>query len=93
MSCEVSQTFCKSENEVLDYKVDWATWLGASTLTSSVWTVPADITKDSDSSSTTDTTIWLSGGTFGDVYMVTNKIETNDSRTAERAFLIQMAIR
>ena len=93
MSCEVSQTFCKSDTEVLDYTVDWSTWLDTDTILSSTWDVPTGLTKDSDSNTTTATLIWLSGGTVGDVYLVTNTVVTAALRTAERAFLIQMVIR
>ena len=55
--------FVKDPDEVLDYSIDWSTWLDSDTISSSSWTVESGITKDSDSNDTTSTTIWLSGGT------------------------------
>ncbi len=82
--------YLKDSASVLDYGLDWSTWLGADTLLTSVWTVPAGITKDSDSKTDTTTTIWLSGGTTGVAYLATNKITTAGSRTAERSIRIKI---
>lgn len=54
--------FTKDPQAVLDYNVDWSTWLGTDTIASSVWTVEAGLTKDSDSKTTTIATVMLSGG-------------------------------
>ena len=81
------QTFVKDPQSVLDYKVDWSTWLASTspedTISTSTWTVESGITKDTDSSTSTTATIWLSGGTAGSTYAVTNKVVTNAGRTKE----------
>lgn len=86
------QQFVKDPSDELDYKVDWSEWLAGSspvdTIATSTWTVDAGITKDSDSNTTTDATIWLSGGTAGRTYHVTNRIVTAGGRTAERSIYI-----
>jgi hypothetical protein len=50
----------KDPQAVLDYGFDWSKWLGTDTISTSTWTVPVGITKDSDTHDTTTTTIWLS---------------------------------
>lgn len=83
------QTFRKDPDSVLDYGIDWSTWLASGeTISTSAWTVPTGITKDSDSKGDTSTLVWLSGGTAGVVYTLANKITTSDSRTVERSIEI-----
>lgn len=78
----------KDPNDVLDYTINWSTWLGADTIASSTWTVPTGLTAGVTSNSTTATTIWLSGGTAGVTYLVTNKIVTAAGRTKEDSIVI-----
>lgn len=87
-------TFTKDPNAVLDYIIDWTEWLGiGDTIKTSTWTVPTGLTKDSDSKTTTTATVWLSGGTAGQEYMVTNSIETISGRKEDRSFNIVVAQR
>lgn len=83
-----SQVFTKDPDAVLDYRIDWATWLGVDTISTSTWTVPAGITKFTDSKTTTTTTIWLSGGTAGETYSVKDHIVTAGGREDERTLTI-----
>ena len=57
-------------------------------LSAAVWTVPAGITKDSDSLGSDTALVWLSGGTAGSFYTVACKITTTDGREDERSMLI-----
>lgn len=82
--------FTKDPDAVLDYSIDWTTWLAGDTISTSTWTVPAGITKDSDSSTTTSTTVWLSGGSLGQNYKLTNRIVTAGGRTEDRSVEIQV---
>ena len=84
--------YTKDPASVLDYTIDWGTnWLAAGeTISTSAWTVESGITKDSDSNTTTTATVWLSGGTAGTVYTVTNRITTSAGRTAERSLYIKV---
>jgi hypothetical protein len=86
----MSQFFMKDPNAVLDYQVNWAAWLGTDTISASSWTVPTGLTKDSDTKTTTITTIWLSGGTANTEYHVANKITTAGGRTEERTFVVRV---
>jgi len=84
------QTFVKDPSAVLDYTVDWSDWLDTDTIATSEWTVPSGITKDSDTNTDTTATVWLSGGTAGENYSVTNTITTAGGRTDQRTIHIQV---
>lgn len=79
----------KRAADVLDYVINWnadpsdgGPWLEAGdAIQTSSWSVPAGITKDSDSYTTTSSTIWLSGGTAGSSYDCVNTIVTTGGRT------------
>lgn len=86
--------FVKDPSAVLDYRVDWTDWLGQSeTIVSSSWTVPSGINKDSDTIGDGKATIWLSGGTRGQDYTLTNRIATNAARVDERSIVIMVRSR
>lgn len=88
---ENSQTKLKDADAVLDYEMDWTSWLATSpedNLASSTWEADDGITIDSDSNTTKKATVWLSGGTPGKTYVVTNRIVTAGGRTDDRSFYI-----
>jgi hypothetical protein len=85
--------FTKDPDALLDYGFNWATWLSTDTISTSTWYVPDDLTNESDGETTTATTIWLSGGTRGVTYTVTNRITTAGGRTDERSFQIRVTDR
>lgn len=84
----------KRAAEVKDYGFDWSDRLlvagvdTGDTIATSTWVVEAGITKDSDTDTDTTTTIWLSGGTAGVEYTLTNRVVTAQGRTHERSFLV-----
>ncbi len=93
----------KDPSEVLDYSVDWdrstasaaagTGWLAASeTITASTWTVPTGITQTTPAPSVASgkTTIWLSGGTTGTRYTITNHVTTSQGRQGERSFTVDV---
>jgi len=78
----------KDADAVLDYGINWAAWLGVDTIVDSTWEVTgpdADLVIDSESESTTVTVVWLSGGTTGAKYTVTNHITTAGGREDDRS--------
>ena len=85
--------FTKDPNAVLDYSFNWATWLDDDTISASTWTADTGIIIDSSSTTTTVATVWLSGGTAGTTYTVTNRIVTAASRTEDRSLTINVAQR
>jgi len=76
----------KDPNSKVDYLWDWSDWLKTGdTIQTSVWTVPAGLVKESEAATTTTTTVWLSGGTLGETYLVTNRITTVQGRIEDHS--------
>ena len=86
----VLDNFPHDPDAVLDYAFDWSDWLeSAETISSHEVTVESGITKDSDSESDGIVTVWLSGGTHGEDYIVACEISTSLGRTDERSINIR----
>jgi hypothetical protein len=83
-------TFTKDPHAILDYTIDWTRWLAGDTIATSEWLVAAGLTKVADSKTVSSATVWLSGGTAGQSYTVTNRIVTNGGRTEDRSFTIRV---
>lgn len=81
----------KDPNEVLDYVLNWAARLGADTISTSTWTVPANIVQDSASRTDTTTTVWLSSGITGETYALLNRVVTAGGRTMDQTVTLVMA--
>ena len=80
----------KDPDEVLDYQIDWTDRLAGDTIASSAWTVPSGLTKESDSNTTTTTTVWLSSGTLAEDYEVLNRITTTGGRTMDQTVKLRV---
>lgn len=82
----------KDPDEVLDFEIDWSARLGDSDAISSVtWTVPAGLTKESQSNTTTVAVVWLSGGLVADEsYQIGCRIVTTGGRTYDQTGLLVM---
>lgn len=87
----------KDPNAVLDYRLDWDaagdSWLAGDTIATSAWTLDPGISQTSATNTTTTATVWLSGGTAGSEYRVTNRITTAGGRTEDRSFRVRVAER
>ena len=83
-----SNEFTMRVGDTKDYQMDWATWLGAKTISSSSWTTPTGLTEVSDSNTTTTATVVLTAVTVGQKYRVQNRIVTADSMSAEYDLII-----
>jgi phage baseplate assembly protein gpV len=74
MSSNIEQT----PNERLDWSIDWTTrGLGSNTISSSSWAASSpDVTLSSPSVNVenTITTIYVTGGTPGQIYTITNTV-------------------
>lgn len=81
-------SFSKDPDAKLDYTVDWTKWLAGDTISKSEWIVPDGLNGEDDSNTSTTATIWLSGGTAGHEYTVTNRITTAAGRVNDRSFKI-----
>jgi len=82
--------FTKDPNAVLDYSIDWTRWLAGDQIATSEWIIPSGLTKMADSKTSTSATVWLSGGSVGQSYTVTNRITTAAGRTEDRSFIIRV---
>jgi hypothetical protein len=79
------------EDEI--YEFDWTKYLNGSTVASVVgWTVPSGITNYYTSYNTVSTFIGLRGGTLGETYRISCKIQTADTtaRKPERSMDIEV---
>jgi hypothetical protein len=83
-------TFGKDPIAVSDFTVDWWQWLGDDTIATVVWTLPVGIANAGTTSSSSTTTIWLSGGTAGSSYSVFVTITTAGGRTEKRTIKINV---
>ena len=81
--------FWKDPNSVLDYTINWSSWLDGDTISTSTWVLPSGITNDSDSNTTTTASITLSSGSHNVDYKLVNRIVTAASLTHEQAIRIQ----
>lgn len=85
--------YVKDPGEKKDYAVDWSAHLDdGDTITTSTWVVGAGLTQatPAPSATTTVATIWLSGGTAGTEYRVTNHVVTAQGREFERSFFVNV---
>ncbi len=80
----------KDKDAVQDFVLDWSKELASAsdTIATSTWTVPTGITLASSSNTTTTATAWLSGGTLGAKYIVTNRIVTAGGRSEDASIEI-----
>lgn len=82
--------FRKDPAAILDYAVDWSAWLGSDTIASAAWAVPAGLTVEAQTHTTTSATVWLSGGTLGETYALVNQVTTAGGRVDERTLTIEV---
>jgi len=83
----------KDPSDVKDYAIDWSVLLtaeGETTINTSTWavSVPTGLTINSSTTGTTTTIVWVSAGTSGVTYGLTNTIVTAGGRTHERTIFI-----
>jgi len=84
----------KDPQEVLDYDIDWSERLVDDIIVGSTWAVDdATLTIAADVASDTATKVWLSGGTLGAQYILTNTITTAEGRTMEQSVKLRIKAR
>lgn len=87
----------KDPQAVLDYGLDWALWLSESnsdSIQSSTWvSAPSGLTHGTTTNNAGITSVYLSGGTVGSVYTVTNHITTVGGRQDDRSFRVRVVER
>lgn len=97
MTATTAQVFrvTKDAGATLDYTLNWSDWLLlGDELTSSSWAVPLGLTlESSELGEDGTTTVWLSGGTAGTTYTITNSIGTLQGRHDDRSILVYVTER
>ena len=84
--------FTKDPTAVLDFAMDWSTWLASGESISS-YSVFVDNTAMGISTHNHNSgvvTAWLTGGNVGSNYTVSIRVGTNASRIDKRSFLIKV---
>ncbi len=87
-------TKLKDPNARLDFRMDWGDevegpWLApGEEISSSTWIVPDGLTEEGDDHDATTAWVWLTGGTAGQTYAITNRITTNQARIDDRTMKI-----
>lgn len=78
--------YIKDPGDTLDYGWDWFEWLEGDTIATSTWAIPAGITNSGESGPVVltnpdrvTTSVFISGGTVGVVYTITNTITTSST--------------
>jgi hypothetical protein len=88
---DMIQDWIKDPDADLPWHFDWSDWLeDGESITASVMTASAGIVTHDPGFSTTDTVVWVSGGTVGTVYTVANRITTSQLKIDERTIRIRV---
>jgi len=72
----------KAPTDTENYTIDWGRWLDGDTIYSSSWTLPSGISTTENTYTSTQTVIWLTGGTAHTNYDIVNEIVTVGGLTA-----------
>ena len=80
----------KDPDEIVNFGIDWADYLGAETITSSGWNVPSDITEIAATFTENQAIIRIAGGVLGVTYRITNRITTSAEETVDQSIDIEV---
>jgi hypothetical protein len=82
----------KDKDSLLDYTHLWSEWLAevSDTIVDSTWVADDGIVIENQSNTTTEATVWLSGGSVGNQYSIVNEIETAGGRIDNRTLIVKV---
>ena len=80
-------TFFKDPNSVEDYQIIQD---GIDSIQTSAWNVPTGLTEVKSSFNSQSATVWISGGTNGVNYELTNTVTTSMGRTFKQSITIRV---
>ncbi len=88
--CEVAHQpdYIKDEDETIDYVFNWKPELNGDLIFTSTFVLPDGLSEVSSSNTSTTATIFLSGGSQGSTYRVTNRIVTIGGRTRDHTIYV-----
>lgn len=92
MTAPIAQ-FIKDPAAVLDYEMNWSTWLAGDVIESAVFSTTTGLQKVSETFTNTTARVWIGGGTEGTRYDVTCQVTTTGGRTDRRTFRISVKAR
>lgn len=90
-SCTVSEyqpDYAKDPDSTVDYPFNWKAELGSDTIFTSQFLLPDGMTLVSESNTTNTATPFVSGGSVGQVYRITNRIVTIGGRTYDKTIYV-----
>lgn len=76
----------KDPADIRTYTIDWSVWLGSDTISTATWTLPSALTNVASTSTSTTSSIKLSGGSNGRVYNVACTVVTAAGQTKKVSF-------
>lgn len=83
------RNFEKDPDAIIDYSVDWTDWLVSDTISTGTWLIsPVDLVEVSASYTSADCTIFVSSGTVGQTYSLTNRITTANGRRNDQTIFV-----
>lgn len=87
----MTSPFLKDPGDRIDYTINFTDWLNGDTITGTPsWTVPSGLTLYAQSNTTTAATVWLSGGTNNEEYVVVCQITTTGGRIKQQGFIVKV---
>lgn len=89
-----AQVIDKSPDASLDYTVDWSAWLeNGETIATSSWSAETGVVLGAATHGTATAQTYVSGGTLGMDYRMTNTITTSAGRIDSRSFKLRIRAR
>ena len=76
--------FIKDPDGVREITVDFTDFLGTKTISAATWTIPAGLVKESESNTTTASSVIVSGGTLNADYKAVCRITFGSGSPAEQ---------
>lgn len=79
----------KDPDDIAEYSINWEERLDeGDSIFSSEWLVPSGLTKGVASVAGKIATVWLSGGTHGEKYIIVNRVVTQQGRTFDEGAVL-----
>jgi hypothetical protein len=82
--------FEKDPDSTTDFAFDWSADLDGDTLSTSVFLLPDGLTQVSVIMEPTRTAIFVSGGSCGAIYRITNRVTTSGGRSWDKTIYIKV---
>lgn len=77
-------------NGVEYYDIEWEDWLNGATISASTWSiVPSGPVLTNPTSGATITGVYVTGGTLGKMYSLTNRLTSGAGEVADRTIILR----